>query len=98
MTFCDKLINKSDTHMCSERNEDGKSFKNPQHGILSKAYEEFPDPISKDRRGGFDIHIYHYQVPITIQLVRNLKLLTKSIPDKPRSSGICEGPLGTNPT
>jgi DOPA 4,5-dioxygenase len=45
-----------------ERNEDGKSFKNPQHGILSKAYEEFPDPLSKGRRGGFDIHIYHFQV------------------------------------
>lgn len=46
----------------SERNEDGKSFRNPQHGILSKAYEEFPEPLSKDRRGGFDVHIYHFQV------------------------------------
>lgn len=46
----------------SERNEDGKSLKNPQTGRLSKAYEEFPDPLSKDRRGGFDIHIYHFQV------------------------------------
>lgn len=45
-----------------ERNEDGKSLKNPQHGVLSKAYEEFPDPLAKDRRGGFDIHIYHFQV------------------------------------
>ncbi|EEH07570.1 conserved hypothetical protein [Histoplasma capsulatum G186AR] len=44
-----------------ERNEDGKSFRNPQHGILSKAYEEFPDPLEKGHRGGFDIHIYHYQ-------------------------------------
>ncbi|RDW86222.1 uncharacterized protein DSM5745_02864 [Aspergillus mulundensis] len=45
-----------------ERNEDGKSLKNPQHGILSKVYEEFPDPLTKGRRGGFDIHIYHFQV------------------------------------
>lgn len=45
-----------------ERNDDGKSFKNPQHGVLSKAYEEFPDPLTKGRRGGFDIHIYHFQV------------------------------------
>lgn len=45
-----------------ERNEDGKSLRNPQHGILSKAYEEFPDPLTKGRRGGFDIHIYHFQV------------------------------------
>ncbi|KAL4757437.1 uncharacterized protein BDW70DRAFT_143328 [Aspergillus foveolatus] len=44
-----------------ERNDDGKSLKNPQHGILSKAYEEFPDPLNKGRRGGFDIHIYHFQ-------------------------------------
>ncbi|KAL4997682.1 hypothetical protein BDV10DRAFT_195023 [Aspergillus recurvatus] len=44
-----------------ERNEDGKSLRNPQHGILSKAYEEFPDPLNKSRRGGFDIHIYHFQ-------------------------------------
>ncbi|GLI76791.1 hypothetical protein PoHVEF18_005069 [Penicillium ochrochloron] len=44
-----------------ERNDDGKSFKNPQHGVLSKAYEEFPDPLCKGRRGGFDIHIYHFQ-------------------------------------
>lgn len=46
----------------SERNEDGKSYKNPQHGVLSNAYTEFPDPLSKDRRGGFDVHIYHFQV------------------------------------
>ncbi|KAK2751391.1 hypothetical protein FQN55_000664 [Onygenales sp. PD_40] len=44
-----------------DKDADGKSFKNPQHGILSKAYEEFPDPLDKGRRGGFDIHIYHYQ-------------------------------------
>lgn len=55
----------------SERNEDGKSLKNPQHGVLSKAYEEFPDPLAKDRRGGFDIHIYHFQVgDATIHLGR----------------------------
>ena len=45
-----------------ERNEDGKSLKNPQHGVLSKAYDEFPDPLSKGLEGGFDIHIYHFQV------------------------------------
>jgi DOPA 4,5-dioxygenase len=55
-----------------ERNDDGKSLKNPQHGILSKAYEEFPDPLSKGRRGGFDIHIYHFQVR---QLVDFMKMV-----------------------
>ncbi|KAL1988710.1 hypothetical protein VTN96DRAFT_8410 [Rasamsonia emersonii] len=44
-----------------EKNEDGKSLKNPQHGIRSKAYDEFPDPLTKGRRGGFDVHIYHFQ-------------------------------------
>ncbi|KAK9860475.1 Dopa 4,5-dioxygenase [Penicillium brevicompactum] len=48
--------------LSEERNEDGKSLKNPQHGVLSKAYDEFPDPLSKGREGGFDIHIYHFQV------------------------------------
>ncbi|KAJ5555063.1 hypothetical protein N7461_003533 [Penicillium sp. DV-2018c] len=48
--------------LSDEKAEDGKSLKNPQHGILSKAYEEFPDPLSKGRDGGFDIHIYHFQV------------------------------------
>ncbi|KAJ5153235.1 uncharacterized protein N7482_009713 [Penicillium canariense] len=48
--------------LSEERNDDGKSFKNPQHGILSKAYEEFPAPLQKGPRGGFDIHIYHFQV------------------------------------
>ncbi|KAJ5288701.1 hypothetical protein N7478_001731 [Penicillium angulare] len=47
--------------LSDERNEDGKSLKNPTTGTLSKAYEEFPDPLAKDRRGGFDIHIYHFQ-------------------------------------
>ncbi|KAJ6114865.1 hypothetical protein N7486_000643 [Penicillium sp. IBT 16267x] len=47
--------------LTDERNEDGKSLKNPETGVLSKAYEEFPDPVSKSRRGGFDIHIYHFQ-------------------------------------
>ncbi|KAI0391782.1 DOPA-like domain-containing protein [Xylariaceae sp. FL0594] len=44
-----------------ERAADGKSYVNPQNDKLSTAYEEFPDPLKKDRRGGFDIHIYYYQ-------------------------------------
>ncbi|KAI1141373.1 DOPA-like domain-containing protein [Hypoxylon sp. FL0543] len=42
-----------------EKNEDGKSFKNPAREALSKAYLEFPDPLDKGRRGGFDVHIYY---------------------------------------
>ncbi|KAL6713456.1 hypothetical protein ACLMJK_008921 [Lecanora helva] len=41
--------------------EDGKSFVNPQTGVLSEAYEKFVDPIDIGRRGGFDIHIYFFQ-------------------------------------
>ncbi|VUC31387.1 unnamed protein product [Clonostachys rosea] len=44
-----------------EKAEDGKSYVNPPNDSLSKAYEEFPDPLSKGRRGGFDIHIYYFQ-------------------------------------
>lgn len=44
-----------------ETSEDGKSLKNPQTGVLSKAYETFVDPLEKGRRGGFDIHIYYMQ-------------------------------------
>ncbi|OQE38257.1 hypothetical protein PENCOP_c008G07830 [Penicillium coprophilum] len=40
--------------LSDERAEDGKSLKNPQHGVLSTAYSEFPEPLSKGREGGFD--------------------------------------------
>lgn len=35
-----------------EMSEDGKSLKNPKTGELSKAYENFIDPLDKGRRGG----------------------------------------------
>lgn len=35
-----------------EVSEDGKSLKNPQSGVLSKAYEAFVDPLDKGRGGG----------------------------------------------
>ncbi len=38
--------------LSDEREADGKSLKNPPHGVLSKAYEEFIDPLDKGRRGG----------------------------------------------
>ncbi|KAI1662330.1 DOPA-like domain-containing protein [Daldinia decipiens] len=44
-----------------EKNEDGKSYKNPARDTLSKTYLEFPDPLDNGRRGGFDVHIYHFQ-------------------------------------
>lgn len=35
-----------------ERAEDGKSYQNPQTGVLSNAYERFTDPLENGRRGG----------------------------------------------
>jgi len=35
-----------------ERAEDGKSFVNPQTGVLSGAYEKFPEPLDNGVRGG----------------------------------------------
>ncbi|MCJ1480417.1 hypothetical protein MMC06_000572 [Schaereria dolodes] len=44
-----------------ENSGQGKAYVNPQTGVLSKAYEEFVDPITKSSRGAFDIHIYFPQ-------------------------------------
>jgi hypothetical protein len=38
--------------LTDEKAEDGKSYVNPQTGVLSKSYEEFTDPLDKGRRGG----------------------------------------------
>jgi len=46
------------TKRCSERAEDGKSFINPPSDKLSASYDRFAEPITDDRRGGFDVHIY----------------------------------------
>jgi hypothetical protein len=35
-----------------ERAEDGKSYKNPQTGVLSKSYERFTEPLDNGIRGG----------------------------------------------
>jgi hypothetical protein len=38
--------------LSDERAEDGKSFKNAQTGVLSSAYEKFPEPLDNGVRGG----------------------------------------------
>jgi DOPA 4,5-dioxygenase len=45
----------------SEKAADGKSLINPPTKSLSNAYEAFVDPIARDERGGFDVHIYFLQ-------------------------------------
>ncbi len=44
-----------------ENNDDGKSLRNPETGVLSKAYSEFTSGVTNGIRGGFDIHIYYFQ-------------------------------------
>lgn len=43
------------TPLSEERREDGKSFKNPPRDGLSKAYDEFPDPLDRGVRGGLSV-------------------------------------------
>ncbi|UKZ72500.1 hypothetical protein TrVFT333_000130 [Trichoderma virens FT-333] len=47
--------------LSDERNEDGKSYVNPQREGLSEAYTKFTEPLDNGQRGGFDIHIYYFQ-------------------------------------
>lgn len=38
--------------LSDERTADGKSLVNPAPDRLSRAYDEFPDPLDRERRGG----------------------------------------------
>jgi hypothetical protein len=59
--------------LSDELNEDGKSFKNPQTGVLSPSYEKFTSGIRNDPRGGFDVHIYcHYSDEQQAKFAREL--------------------------
>lgn len=52
-TFASPLAGYEDAPpLTEETSDDGKSLKNPQTGVLSKAYETFADPLDKGRRGG----------------------------------------------
>jgi hypothetical protein len=46
------------------------NFVNPQTGILSTAYERFVEPISNGEHGGFDVHIYYFQVKNEVKELR----------------------------
>lgn len=35
-----------------DKAEDGKSYVNPQSGVLSPSYEAFVEPLDRGRRGG----------------------------------------------
>ncbi|KAJ5372644.1 Dopa 4-5-dioxygenase [Penicillium concentricum] len=84
--------------LSDERTEDGKSLKNPQHGVLSKAYSEFPDPLSKGREGGFDVHIYHFQCnPDQVTYAKALyERIRREFPEL-RIYGFWDRPIGPHP-
>lgn len=45
-----------------EKNEDGKSYKNPPKDSLSTAYEKFPEPLDNGRRGGLYVCSKFFQM------------------------------------
>jgi aromatic ring-cleaving dioxygenase len=63
-----------------EKSGDGKSYVNPQHGILSKSYREFADGITNGPRGGFDVHIYYYQVRRIMMPASFSQISTRKMP------------------
>ena len=61
-TYASPLAGYEDSpQLPDDLNEDGKSFRNPSTGKLSKAYNEFTAGITNTSRGGFDVHIYYFQ-------------------------------------
>ncbi|KAK4157057.1 isoprenoid synthase domain-containing protein [Chaetomidium leptoderma] len=81
-----------------ERAEDGKSFRNPQTGVLSSAYEKFTEPLDNGRRGGFDVHIYYFQTnPEQSQHARHLwERIRREFPEL-RIYTLFNRPIGPHP-
>lgn len=80
----------------SDLNEDGKSFYNPP-APKSKAYEEFPDPIDKTLSpGGFDAHIYFYQVCVLCVTTRVVTNGSRIMRNKQSSRRSCGSGFGEN--
>ncbi|KAH6842918.1 DOPA-like domain-containing protein [Chaetomium sp. MPI-CAGE-AT-0009] len=81
-----------------ERAEDGKSFLNPQTGVLSSAYERFTEPLDDGPKGGFDIHIYYFQNnPDQTQYARALReRIRREFPEL-RVYALWDRPIGPHP-
>ncbi|KAI4861578.1 DOPA-like domain-containing protein [Hypoxylon rubiginosum] len=81
-----------------EKNEDGKSYKNPANQSLSKAYLEFPKPLDTGRRGGFDVHIYYFQTNETqTQYAKELwERIRREFPEL-RIYRVWDRPIGPHP-
>ncbi|KAG9233426.1 DOPA-like domain-containing protein [Amylocarpus encephaloides] len=89
-----------------EREEDGKSFANPQTGILSESYQRFCEPLDNGIRGAFDIHIYYYQLnegqnkfarELWERVRRECKKLTFAEVPELRIYTLWEMPIGPHP-
>ncbi|KAK4103288.1 hypothetical protein N658DRAFT_514768 [Parathielavia hyrcaniae] len=81
-----------------ERAEDGKSYRNPQTGVLSSAYDKFTEPLDNGPRGGFDIHIYYFQTnPEQTQYARQLwERIRREFPEL-RVYAFWDRPVGPHP-
>ncbi|KAL2043024.1 hypothetical protein N7G274_004083 [Stereocaulon virgatum] len=81
-----------------EKMEDGKSYFNPQSGVLSRAYEQFIDPIDKGKKGGFDVHVYFYQENKTqSKFAHDLwRRIRHEFPEL-RIYGVWDKPIGPHP-
>ncbi|KAL2197906.1 DOPA-like domain-containing protein [Corynascus similis CBS 632.67] len=81
-----------------ERAEDGKSYRNIQTGVLSSAYDKFPEPLDNGRRGGFDVHVYYFQNnPEQTQYARQLwERIRREFPEL-RIYTFWDRPIGPHP-
>ncbi|KAK5117136.1 hypothetical protein LTR85_008904 [Meristemomyces frigidus] len=75
-----------------------KAFINPPSKTLSKAYNQFADPITNDTRGGFDIHIYYLQTNASeLKFAAELhERIRREFPEL-RIYRLFEGPVGPHP-
>ncbi|KAF7185549.1 putative 21.2 kDa protein, partial [Pseudocercospora fuligena] len=84
--------------LSDERNEDGKSLKNPTPTTQSPAYNAFPSPITNDIRGGFDIHIYFLQTnPSELEFAKSLHSRIRLEFPELRIYQVWEKPIGPHP-
>ncbi|KAH6678535.1 DOPA-like domain-containing protein [Halenospora varia] len=81
-----------------EKAADGKSYVNPQTGVLSKSYEKFCEPLDNGGRGAFDIHIYYFQKNAKqVQYARELwERIRREFPEL-RIYKFWEEPIGPHP-
>lgn len=84
--------------LSQDRNEDGKSFKNPTPTSKSEAYSQFVAPITNGIRGGFDIHVYYNHTDESqFTFAKELwERIRREFPEL-RIYRLWEGPLGPHP-